>query len=81
MGSSKRQKRLGSLFVNGLLLLLVLIWTIPTMGIFISSFRQRGDIMSSGWWNVFPHREWETVRVIDPRAEGLDSQGVMEIEG
>lgn len=81
MGSAKKQKRLGSLFVNGLLLLLVLIWTIPTMGIFISSFRQRGDIMSSGWWNVFPHREWETVRVIDPRAEGLDSQGVMEIEG
>ena len=81
MGSSKRQKRLGSLFVNGTLLLLVLIWTLPTLGIFISSFRQRDDIATSGWWNVLPHREWEVVRTIDPRAEGLDSQGVMEIEG
>lgn len=81
MGSATRQKRLGSLFVNGMLLLLVLMWTIPTLGIFVSSFRQRDDIATSGWWNVFPHREWETVRVIDPRTEGLDSQGVMEIEG
>jgi alpha-glucoside transport system permease protein len=81
MGSATRQKRLGSLFVNGLLFLLVLIWTIPTMGIFVSSFRQRDDIATSGWWNVFPHREWETVAVIDPRAEGLDATGVMEIEG
>ncbi len=81
MGSATRQKRLGSLFVNGMLLLLVLMWTIPTLGIFVSSFRQRDDIATSGWWNVFPHREWETVRVIDPRTEGLDSQGVMENEG
>jgi alpha-glucoside transport system permease protein len=56
-------------------------WTIPTLGIFVSSFRQRDDIATSGWWNVFPHREWETVQVIDPRAEGLDATGVMEIEG
>lgn len=81
MGSVTRQKRLGSLFVNGLLFLLVLIWTVPTLGIFVSSFRHRDDIATSGWWNVFPHREWQTVTVIDPRAEGLDATGVMEIEG
>ncbi len=81
MGSAKRQKRLGSLFVNGLLFLLVLAWTVPTMGIFVSSFRQRDDIASSGWWTVLPHKAWETVRTIDPRAEGLDTQGVMEVEG
>jgi alpha-glucoside transport system permease protein len=51
------------------------------MGIFISSFRHRDDIATSGWWDVFPHREWETVLVIDPREAGLDAQGVMEIEG
>ena len=81
MGSSKRQKRLGSLFVNGILILIILMWTVPTMGIFVSSFRQRDDIATSGWWDVLPHREWETVLTIDPQAEGLDSQGVMNIEG
>lgn len=81
MGSQSRQKRIGSLVVGGALLLLILIWTIPTLGIFVSSFRERDDIATSGWWNVFPHREWETVQVIDPRAQGLDATGIMEIEG
>ncbi len=83
MGSAKRQKRLGSLFVNGTLLLIILIWTVPTMGIFVSSFRQRDDIATSGWWNILPHRAWETVRVIEnPREElGVDPDTVMEIEG
>jgi len=81
MESGKRQKLLGSLFVNGTLLLLVMLWTIPTLGIFVSSFRNRDDIGTSGWWNVLPHREWQPVREIDPKELGVDPNGVMEIEG
>lgn len=81
MKSGKRQKRLNSLLVNGVLLLLVLIWTIPTMGIFVSSFRNRDDIATSGWWRVFPYRDWRAVKVINPAEAGLDPNGVMEIEG
>ena len=81
MESGKRQKLLGSLFVNGTLLLLVLLWTIPTLGIFVSSFRNRDDISKSGWWNILPHREWQPVREIIPGEAGLDPNGVMEIEG
>jgi alpha-glucoside transport system permease protein len=77
----KNQKLAGSLFVNGLLLLIVLLWTVPTLGIFVSSFRDRFDIQTSGWWTIFPHREWETVAVIDPTELGLDATGVMEVEG
>ena len=39
MGSIKSQQRYGRLLVNGALLILVLIWTIPTLGLFVSSFR------------------------------------------
>src|SRR3990172_6597855 len=81
MDSAKRQKRLSSLLVNTTLLLLTLLWTIPTMGIFVSSFRNRNDIATSGWWNVLPHREWQPVREINPSEAGLDPNGVMEIEG
>lgn len=81
MSSASRQRRLGSLFINGTLFLLVLIWTIPTLGIFVSSFRNREDISGSGWWNVFPHREWQPTEEIDPREEGYDPNTVMEIEG
>ncbi len=81
MGSARGQRRLGTIFVTGTLLFLVLLWTVPTMGIFVSSFRDRDDIQSSGWWNILPHREWQTTATLDPQELGLDSSGVMDIEG
>ncbi len=81
MDSGKRQKRISSLIVNGILLLLVVIWTVPTLGIFVSSFRDRDDIATSGWWNIFPHKEWQKVKEIDTTELGLDPDTVMKIEG
>lgn len=82
MGSHNRQRYFGSCAVNLALFLLVLLWTIPTLGLFVSSWRSRQDIQTSGWWTIFPHREWEVVEVIDdPRAEGLDPDSVMSIRG
>lgn len=81
MGSMQSQRRRGGLLVNGGLLLLVLLWTIPTFGLFVSSFRTREAIQTSGWWNVFPHRAYETVAVINPADLGLDPTGPMVIEG
>ena len=77
----KRQGCIGLLLVNGVLLLLVIVWSIPTVGLLISSFRDRFDIQTSGWWTVFPHRAWETVTVLDPKELELDPDGVMAVEG
>ncbi len=81
MGSVKRQKMFGNLTVNGALFLICLLWTIPTIGLLVSSFRDRLDIQTSGWWTIFPHRAWETTAVIDPREQGINPDGVMEVEG
>jgi alpha-glucoside transport system permease protein len=35
------------------LLIVCVLWTIPTIGLLISSVRDRTDIQSSGWWTVF----------------------------
>jgi len=78
--AGKRKSPWGDILVNGVLLLLVLGWTIPTLGLFISSFRTRFDIQTSGWWTILPHREWETVETF-PVPEGLDRNGVMNIRG
>ena len=77
----KKRGCLGLVLVNGALLLLVIIWSIPTLGLLVSSFRNRFDIQTSGWWTVFPHREWVTVAESDPKVLGLDPDGVMEVEG
>jgi alpha-glucoside transport system permease protein len=80
MKSAKSQQRFRDFIINGSLLLLVFIWTIPTLGLFISSFRTRFDIQTSGWWKVLPHKEWVLVKELDI-PEGLDSDGIMTIEG
>jgi alpha-glucoside transport system permease protein len=77
----KQQRNIGCLLINGVLLIIVLLWTIPTLGIFVSSFRNRFDIQTSGWWTVLPHRTWETVAEFSPADLNLDPQGVMEVEG
>ena len=33
-------------------LLLVIVWLIPTIGLFVSSFRDRDQISESGWWQA-----------------------------
>ncbi|MGD8474485.1 MAG: carbohydrate ABC transporter permease [Anaerolineae bacterium] len=77
----KKRSWTGPLLINGALLLLVIVWSVPTIGLLVSSFRTRFDIGTSGWWNILPHREWETVSTLDPKELGLDPDGVMEVEG
>lgn len=69
-----------SIIVNLTLAMLVIAWLIPAAGLLISSFRSQFDIQTSGWWSIFPHREYVTVTEI-PVPEGLDRTGVMLIEG
>ncbi len=66
---SKQSQLLGDVLVNGSLLLLVLLWTVPTIGLLVSSFRDPFQIATSGWWTIFPHRDWVIVETIDAPAD------------
>jgi len=35
--------------------LIALIWTLPTVGLLISSFRPSADLLETGWWTVLLH--------------------------
>jgi alpha-glucoside transport system permease protein len=80
--ASKKKRRTpwGSIFVNVVLILIVIAWSVPTIGLLVSSFRSQFDIQTSGWWTIFPHREWETVAEFTP-GEEVDRAGVMTFEG
>lgn len=77
--SGKQQKFWSDFFINGTLLIIVIIWTIPTVGVLVSSFRTRFDIGTSGWWAILPHREWVLLDEIDPT--GQDPDDSMTFEG
>ena len=47
--------KLSSPIASFIALLIGVLWTIPTLGLFITSFRTSNDIQASGWWNVFTH--------------------------
>jgi len=58
--AAKSRRRGSKTVVNIVLGIICLIWLIPTLGLFISSFRPAADILQSGWWKVFPHQGWQT---------------------
>lgn len=64
-GSAKRSQRISAILVNGILAVICLLWTIPTLGLLVSSFRTRADITTTGWWTVFPHQAYNSVSQIE----------------
>ena len=45
--------KLSSPWASGIAILLAILWTIPTFGLFVTSFRPPADISTSGWWTFF----------------------------
>jgi alpha-glucoside transport system permease protein len=66
--------------VNGVLILICLFWIIPTLGVFITSFRVPTDIFRTGWWTVVPHRAYiDSGEIkVDP---SVDVNGPIQVEG
>lgn len=78
--SFQKQKSRSSLLVNLVLILICLVWLIPTFGVLVTSFRQSEKIFATGWWTVFPHKALIEVGEIklDP---SVDVNGPIQVEG
>ncbi|KNC19298.1 sugar ABC transporter permease [Arthrobacter sp. RIT-PI-e] len=73
-GRSPMQKRvkqrLTSRGATAAAVVIAVIWTIPTFGLFISSFRPEANIKGNGWWNVLTDREFTLENYADVLSPG-----------
>ena len=55
--------------------ILVFLWTIPTFGVFVSSFRDEVAVKTTGWWTVFwqPHLTLQNYKSVLGSANGGDN--------
>jgi alpha-glucoside transport system permease protein len=51
--SAVAKKRLTSPWASFAALVIAVLWTIPTFGLFLSSFRPERDVQRTGWWTFF----------------------------
>lgn len=79
-GSARRSRLISAVLVNGTLGLICLIWLIPLLGLLVSSFRERSDIVTSGWWTVFPHQEYVRTTQVQ-LTTGLPLDQPIQVEG
>ncbi|MDH6460032.1 alpha-glucoside transport system permease protein [Micromonospora sp. A200] len=52
------RKRLNSRTATLISIVIALLWTIPTFGLFVSSFRPEDEIKSTGWWTSFTNPQF-----------------------
>lgn len=79
--------RLNSFFnrlpVNLAIIVMCLIWIIPTLGLFITSFRTSEDVRTSGWWTAFSPKKPVGVKEYNAycaSCHGQDGKGVLKAD-
>jgi alpha-glucoside transport system permease protein len=75
-------KSFGSRFgVHIAVLVFVAIWTVPTLGILVSSLRDKDQIIASGWWNSFASSSQTEAGRLPPASAQTQKDGKYVIEG
>jgi alpha-glucoside transport system permease protein len=72
---TKLSKTLGTSAGKWFVWLLAIVWTIPTFGLFVTSFRPEREIKTSGWWTWFAHR----TTTLDNYAQVLGKRSGIEL--
>ena len=64
------QKRLTSRGATIAAVIIAIFWTIPTLGLFVTSFRPGADSNSTGWWTVFVNPSFTLSNYVDALNSG-----------
>jgi alpha-glucoside transport system permease protein len=56
--AASAKKSLSSPWASLVAIVIAVLWTTPTAGLFISSFRPEDDVKGNGWWNIVAHPDF-----------------------
>src|SRR3990170_3565490 len=75
--SHERLRRmLGGAPVRMVVLLIAVVWTLPSVGLLISSLGPANDIVGSGWWTVLAHPFESSVWTVENYVQVLTAHGL-----
>ncbi|ESY11227.1 carbohydrate ABC transporter permease [Mesorhizobium sp. C386A] len=62
-------------------LVFVAVWTVPTLGILVSSLRDKDQIIASGWWNSFSSSSQTEAGRMPPASAQVEKDGKFVLAG
>ncbi|ABX03826.1 MAG TPA: carbohydrate ABC transporter permease [Herpetosiphon sp.] len=65
-------------FVHFAVITIAFLWTLPTVGVLVSSFRPENDVKTSGWWNALKHPFEESVWTFKNYSDVINANGIGE---
>ena len=80
-GKSAGKSFIGRFGVHLAVLFFVLLWTLPTLGILVTSLRDKDQIINSGWWTSFSASTQTSAGRLAPPSTQVEKDGTFVIEG
>ena len=81
MAGATGKSLVGRFGVHVAVLVFVAIWTIPTLGILVSSLRDKDQIIASGWWSSFSSSTQTEAGRLPAASAQVEKDGKFVIEG
>mgnify|MGYP001424998933 FL=1 len=72
---------IASIITHLLLLTFVIVWIIPTVGLFVSSFRDKDLLATSGWWTSFKTNQINEIYRTKTFKDQQEEEGIFLIKG
>jgi alpha-glucoside transport system permease protein len=73
--SAAMRESFSSPWASAIVVIITVLWTIPTLGLFITSIRPQADVANTGWWTFFTHPSFTLSNYTDVLSGGGSGAG------
>ena len=77
----RKKEFVGKLIVNSVLFIIVIIWILPSLGLLVSSLRDKDQLSTSGWWLALRTSNLNEIKRLKDKTHQFELNGTFVIEG